>query len=118
MFKTILWVSALLFSSAALADVVTVTTSSPTSAAQFTDGCLPIAASASTGSSSTKIVGWYVYVDNVAKYHVQTAPSISTSLCYPDITLGTHNVTIRAWSSSKAFGSNQYPLLCKLRIPA
>jgi hypothetical protein len=58
-----------------------------------------------TPTAGHTIMGWYVYVDNVAKY--QTGAS---SAILPTVTMsvGTHSVVVRAWDSSGAFGDKAF----------
>jgi phosphatidylinositol-3-phosphatase len=65
---------------------------------------VPIQAFA-TSTAGHAIMGWYVYVDSVAKYQAG-----STSTIHPIVTMstGTHNVLVRAWDSSGAFGDKSF----------
>jgi len=77
--------------------------SSPTNNATVSTS-VPIQAFATPTAGHT-IMGWYVYVDSVAKYQAG-----STSTIHPTLTMstGTHSVVVRAWDSSGAFGDKTF----------
>jgi hypothetical protein len=77
---------------------VTVNVSSPTN---NSTGSAPIALHA-TASSSYAITGWQVYLDNADVYTGPAASSISASI---NAATGTHQLVVRAWDKSGAFGS-------------
>jgi hypothetical protein len=59
-------------------------------------------ASALSGGS---IVGWWVYVDGVGKYHAGAVNSIAPSIA---ASMGAHTILIRAWDSTGAYGSQAF----------
>jgi hypothetical protein len=77
---------------------VSVSVSSPTNGATVSS---PVAFRASA-SSSNVITGWRIYVDNTSVYLAGTTSSISPAVA---MSTGTHNVIVRAWDSTGAYGS-------------
>jgi Phosphoesterase family len=65
---------------------------------------VPILASATPTAGHT-IMGWYVYVDNSAKYETGSANTIHPTLT---MSVGKHSVLVRAWDSSGAFGDKGF----------
>jgi hypothetical protein len=55
-----------------------------------------------TASSGYPITGWYIYVDNSAKWNAGKTQSISASV---GMTTGKHKVDVRAWDSTGAYGT-------------
>ncbi|MFL6201173.1 MAG: hypothetical protein ACJ76J_18540 [Thermoanaerobaculia bacterium] len=80
---------------------VTVTVSSPASTA-IVPSSFNVVASASTNASGAKITGWWIYVDSVQAWHGNATPSINAPLT---LAAGSHQVLVRAWDSTGAFGS-------------
>src|SRR5947199_8375320 len=93
--------ASLLTASAAFA-TVTVTVSSPANNATVPTS-LNFVASATTDASGARVTGWDVYVDSVSAW----STSGPTSSINAPVTMGagTHNVIVRAWDSTGAFGS-------------
>jgi hypothetical protein len=89
---------ALLFLAPFCVAQVTVQVSAPL--AQST-GSTPIQVQA-TASSSHPITGWVVYLDNADVYTGPAAGTISTSL---SASKGAHELVIRAWDSTGAYGT-------------
>ena len=77
---------------------ITVKVSTPGANATVTT---PFSLSA-TASSSHPITGWQVYMDNADAYTGPAISSISTSL---NAAKGTHQLVIRAWDSTGAYGT-------------
>jgi len=55
-----------------------------------------------SATSDKNITGWRIYVDGISVYHTGSTSSISTSI---SMTPGPHQVIVRAWESTGAFGS-------------
>src|SRR5438270_6959465 len=98
----LLFVLALLLSSAVAFATVTVTVSSPANNSTVPTS-LNFVASATTDASGASVTGWYVYVDSVGAWNT----SGPTSSINAPVTLsaGAHTVIVRAWDSTGAFGS-------------
>src|SRR5690348_7948175 len=81
---------------------VTVNVSNPLPYATVTS---PVNVKASA-SSTKPITGWHVYVDNKDVY----GGTMSTTAVSPTLTLaaGTHTVSVRAWDSTGAYGTNTF----------
>ncbi len=62
------------------------------------DSPVPIQATAASGAS---ITGWHIYIDSMDSYSQKGGNSLSTSLA---MNSGTHQVLVRAWDSTGAFG--------------
>jgi hypothetical protein len=80
---------------------VTVTVSSPATTASVPTS-FNVVASASTSASGASITGWWIYVDSVQAWHGNPTTSINAPLT---LTAGSHQVLVRAWDSTGAFGS-------------
>jgi hypothetical protein len=81
---------------------VSVSVSSPTSGATVTS---PATLHASA-SSAKPITGWHVYVDGKSVYGgSSSATSISPSLT---LASGSHNIMVRAWDSTGAYGTDTF----------
>ena len=80
------------------ASAITVTVSSPQSGATVTSPTTFVA----NATSNLTVTGWVVYVDSTNVYQAGQTNSIKPSL---SLSPGTHNVIVRAWDSSGAFGS-------------
>ena len=66
----------------------------------------PIKVSAfATAASGRSIVGWWIYVDGIGKYHAGAVNSIAPSIV---TSLGAHTILIRAWDSTGAYGSQTF----------
>jgi hypothetical protein len=89
-----------------------VTVSSPADGASVTSP-VKIQASAVPTTGHT-ISAWYVYVDNVAVYHAGAVNAINPSL---KIANGAHNVIVRAWDTSGAFGDQTLSLTVTTFVP-
>ncbi|HEY0511773.1 MAG TPA: alkaline phosphatase family protein [Thermoanaerobaculia bacterium] len=103
----LLFLPAFLLSSAAALATVTVTVSSPANNATVPTS-LNFVASATTDASGARVTGWDVYVDSVSAW----STSGPTSSINAPVTMGagTHNVIVRAWDSTGAFGSQTMTL--------
>lgn len=77
---------------------VTVTSSSP---APYSTDPSPVHFVASA-TSSYPITGWYIYVDGTGMFSAINLASINV---YLTISQGTHQIVIRAWDSTGAYGS-------------
>lgn len=56
-------------------------------------------------SSGRAIVGWWIYVDSVGKYHGGAADSITANIA---ATNGAHTVVVRAWDSADVYGDQTF----------
>src|SRR5690242_14886342 len=56
-----------------------------------------------TASSSSAITGWCIYVDSVLVFRQNTSATKINE--WVTMTVGTHQVVVRAWDSTGAFGS-------------
>jgi acid phosphatase len=54
-----------------------------------------------TPSNGQKICGWWVYVDSIGVYSAGSVNSINTDL---NMALGAHQIVVRAWDTSGAYG--------------
>lgn len=95
--KSLGLLSLISFCTIAATAAVQVSISQPTAGAVVSSPLQVVA----KASSTQAITGWYVYSDNQAVYH-QTGASLNASVT---LATGTHTLTIRAWDSSGAFGS-------------
>ncbi|MFL6258323.1 MAG: hypothetical protein ACJ76Y_01320 [Thermoanaerobaculia bacterium] len=80
---------------------VTVTVSSPASTANVPTS-FNVVASASTDAAGAKITGWWIYVDSVQAWHGNATGSVNAPLT---LSAGSHQVLVRAWDSTGAFGT-------------
>src|SRR3954470_15799421 len=80
---------------------VTVTVSSPANNATVPN-TFNVVASASTDAAGAKITGWWIYVDSVQAWHGNATGSINAPLT---LSAGSHQVLVRAWDSTGAFGT-------------
>ena len=74
-------------------------------------GSMVIQASATPTPDHT-VTGWFVYVDGVAKYEAGTTNTIDPTV---SMSVGTHNLLVRAWDSSGAFGDNSFSVSVESR---
>lgn len=93
----------LIFACSASFAAVTVTLSSPTNNAS-SSAPLHLVASA---QSPNKITGWVAYADNLIIY---TGPALPNIDAFVPITLGAHQLTVRAWDSTGAYSSQTIKL--------
>jgi hypothetical protein len=56
-------------------------------------------------ASGRTIVGWWVYVDSVGRFKAGAVNSIAPAIT---ASLGVHNVVVRAWDSSGAYGDQTF----------
>jgi hypothetical protein len=83
---------------AAASAAVTVTLTTPINGALVTS---PVGFSASA-ASGYPVTGWVIYADSTAVYTSGAASSISPSLA---LATGSHQIIVRAWNSTGAYGS-------------
>src|ERR1035441_4190437 len=58
-----------------------------------------------TASSSQPITGWRIYVDGTSAYACGAQQSIAPAVA---MTAGTHQLVVRAWDSTGAYGSTNF----------
>jgi hypothetical protein len=95
-----------LFSIAASAETVTITSPVPTAGQLITNGCIQVYALAES-DAGTAIAGWRIYVDNIStSFRANNTPRINVRVCVPEVSTGNHRVLVRAWSKTGAYGSS------------
>lgn len=82
---------------------VTVSVSSPANNATVSS---PVTINASASSTST-ITGWHIYVDSQNVYGAGQVNAISASI---SMSIGSHQVVVRAWDSTGAYGDQTLTL--------
>lgn len=96
----------LLFPVSAAADLVTITSPLPTPDQLITDGCIHVYALAQSDAGA-KIKGWHIYVDKKdTGYRAPNTARVNARVCVPTVSIGTHTVFARAWSSTGSFGDS------------
>jgi hypothetical protein len=53
------------------------------------------------GTSANAITGWEIYVDSIAWFGQNAGGAVNAAL---GMNRGTHNILVRAWDSTSAFG--------------
>ena len=103
------WDSTGAYGSAALALTVTAAAPPPTTGAinvtiSSPTGTTVVSPTTITASSTAPagITGWHIYVDGASVYTGGATPSISTPVT---LSAGTHQVIVRAWDATGAYGS-------------
>lgn len=104
MFKVVALLLGFAFSLPAAAEVVSITSPSPTNGLAVVDGCIPVFAVA-TSDIGSRITGWRVFVDGVSKFSAQNTARINARICVPTVTTGSHSVKVQATSETGVSGS-------------